>query len=36
MPTGGEVHRAIQGEQFDAEQYDKERNERYRSRIGFY
>ena len=36
MPTGGEVHRAIQGEQFDAEQYDKERNERYRLRVGFY
>jgi len=36
MPTGGEVHRAIQGEQFDAEQYDRERNERYRRRVGFY
>jgi uncharacterized protein len=36
MPTGGQVHRAIQGEQFDAEHYDKERAERYRSRVGFY
>ena len=36
MPTGGQVHRAIQGEQFDAEQYDQERAERYRRRIGFY
>ena len=36
MPTGGEVHRAIQGEQFDAEEYDRERAERYRRRVGFY
>ena len=36
MPTGGEVHRAIHGEQFDAEQYDRERNERYIRRVGFY
>ena len=36
MPTGGEVHRAIQGEQFVAEQYDKERSERYSRRVGFY
>lgn len=36
MPTGGQVLRAIQGEQFDAEQYDKERAERYRRRVGFY
>jgi PPOX class probable FMN-dependent enzyme len=36
MPTGGQVHRAIQGEQFDAEQYDQERAERYRRRVGFY
>ena len=36
MPTGGEIHRAIQGEQFDAEQYDKERAERYSRRVGFY
>ena len=36
MPTGGQVHRAIQGEQFDADQYDQERGERYRRRVGFY
>ena len=36
MPTGGQVHRAIQGEQFDAERYDSERAERYRRRVGFY
>jgi uncharacterized protein len=36
MPTGGQVHRAIQGEGFDAEQYDNERAERYRRRVGFY
>jgi PPOX class probable FMN-dependent enzyme len=36
MPTGGQVHRAIQGGQFDAEQYDRERAERYRQRVGFY
>lgn len=36
IPTGGEIHRAIQGEQFDAKQYDAERAERYRRRVGFY
>jgi PPOX class probable FMN-dependent enzyme len=36
MPTGGQVHRAIQGEAFDAQQYDKERAERYRRRVGLY
>ena len=36
MPTGGQIHRAIQGEQFDAEQYDEERADRYRRRVGFY
>jgi PPOX class probable FMN-dependent enzyme len=36
LPTGGQVHRAIQGEGFDAEQYDQERAERYRRRVGFY
>ena len=36
MPTGGQVHRAIQGEAFDAEQYDQERAERYHRRVGFY
>ncbi len=36
MPTSGQVHRAIQGEQFDAQLYDQERAERYRRRVGFY
>jgi PPOX class probable FMN-dependent enzyme len=36
MPTGGEVHRAIQGDSFDADGYDRERAERYRQRVGFY
>ncbi len=36
MPTGGQVHRAIQGEAFDAESYDNERAERYSRRVGFY
>jgi uncharacterized protein len=36
MPTGGQVHRAIQGEEFDSDQYDNERAERYRRRVGFY
>ena len=36
MPTGGAVFRAIQGEVFDAERYDRERAERYLRREGFY
>ena len=36
LPTGGQVHRAIQGEAFDATKYDTERAERYRRREGFY
>ncbi|MCE4553659.1 MSMEG_1061 family FMN-dependent PPOX-type flavoprotein [Roseateles cellulosilyticus] len=36
LPTGGEVHRAIQGEGFDAGGYDAARAERYRRREGFY
>ncbi|MBV8035831.1 pyridoxamine 5'-phosphate oxidase family protein [Roseateles sp.] len=36
MPTGGQVLRAIRGESFDAQAYDRERNERYRQRVGFY
>jgi uncharacterized protein len=36
MPTGGEVLRAVQGEHFDADGYDRERAERYRQRVGFY
>lgn len=36
MPTSGEIHRALQGADFDAEKYDRERDERYRHRVGFY
>jgi PPOX class probable FMN-dependent enzyme len=36
MPTGGQVLRAIHGEDFDAEQYDAERAQRYAQRVGFY
>lgn len=36
MPTGGQVLQAIRGAPFDAEQYDTERAERYRQRVGFY
>ena len=36
MPTGGQVLRAIQGEGFDADQYDAERAKRYAQRVGFY
>lgn len=36
MPTPGQMHRAVQGEHFDAEQYDKDRAERYGRRAGFY
>lgn len=36
MPTGGQVLRAVKGEEFDAEEYDTERAERYRRRVGFY
>jgi hypothetical protein len=36
MPTGGQVRRAIQGEDFDADEFDKEREERYGRRVGFY
>lgn len=36
LPSGGEVHRAIQGESFDAARYDRERAERYGRREGFY
>lgn len=36
MPTGGQVMRAIHGAPFDAEQYDTERAERYRKKVGFY
>ncbi len=36
MPTGGQVHRAIQGEAFDAAAYDAERADRYRRGVGLY
>lgn len=36
LPSAGEMHRAIQGEQFDAEKYDAERAQRYARREGFY
>ncbi|MFG6414454.1 pyridoxamine 5'-phosphate oxidase family protein [Roseateles sp. DC23W] len=36
LPTSGEVHRAIQGEGFDAERHDHERAQRYGRREGFY
>ncbi|MEO6278406.1 hypothetical protein [Roseateles sp.] len=36
MPTGGQVFRALQGEAFDAEAYDRERAQRYARRAGFY
>jgi len=35
MSTGGQLHRAVQGEHFNAEQYALERSERYRRRVGF-
>lgn len=36
LPTNGEIHRAIQGGDFDADAYDAERAERYARREGFY
>ena len=36
LPTSGEMLRAVQGEWFDAEQYDVERAARYARREGFY
>jgi uncharacterized protein len=36
LPTGGEIHRELQGGNFDAEQYDAERAARYARREGFY
>jgi PPOX class probable FMN-dependent enzyme len=36
LPTNGEIHRAIQGEAFDAAAYDAARAERYARREGFY
>jgi PPOX class probable FMN-dependent enzyme len=36
LPSTGEILRAIQGEGFDAEDYDRARAERYARREGFY
>ena len=36
LPTSGEMHRAIQGEGFDAAAHDAERAARYARREGFY
>ena len=36
LPTNGEIHRALQGEGFDAAAYDTERAARYGRRDGFY
>jgi PPOX class probable FMN-dependent enzyme len=36
MPTNGQIHRAIHGDDFDADAYDAARAERYRRREGFY
>lgn len=36
MPSSGQIHRALQGQAFDADQYDRERAARYQRREGFY
>ena len=36
LPSSGEIHRELQGESFDAGQYDEERAARYARREGFY
>jgi PPOX class probable FMN-dependent enzyme len=36
LPSNGELHRSIQGEGFDAANYDEERAARYARREGFY
>jgi PPOX class probable FMN-dependent enzyme len=36
LPTNGEIHRVLQGDDFDAEAHDRERAERYARREGFY
>jgi PPOX class probable FMN-dependent enzyme len=36
LPTGGEILRALQGEDFDSARYDEERAARYARREGFY
>lgn len=36
LPSNGEIHRALHGDDFDAEAYDAERAARYARREGFY
>jgi uncharacterized protein len=36
LPSAGQIHKAIQGEGFDAEKYDEERAARYARREGMY
>ena len=36
LPTSGEIMRAVREDEFDAEQYDRERAERYARREGLY
>jgi PPOX class probable FMN-dependent enzyme len=36
LPTNGEIHKVLQGDTFDAAQYDAERAARYARREGFY
>lgn len=36
LPTSGEILRAVRGDDFDAETYDRERADRYARREGFY
>jgi len=36
LPTNGEIHRALKGDDFDAAAYDAERAARYARREGFY
>jgi PPOX class probable FMN-dependent enzyme len=36
LPTNGEIHKALQGDDFDAAKYDEERAARYARRQGFY
>ncbi len=36
LPTNGQIHRALNGDGFDAEEYDRARAERYARREGFY
>ena len=36
LPTNGEIHKSLQGDTFDAAQYDAERAARYARREGFY